>query len=239
MLKRFVMSGLLGISMVVMLMSEAKAQPYSYIGGQWKVNTYTHSMIFKVPGNVFNQNEVFFVSDTVWYDNEIICKTLGGNITFVPGIGHITLEGSVQVFLQSSCADRGQGGACSGEVVYFNSVAELENDPNLLLQCQDAVGDTTHTLTAQRCFLRFFNLENVHCRNKNDTPVEVRTKGVCTTATAETCTDPTNPSTCTVQNTQGVRYTYPNFNPPPLTLFNMALDDNCVACVLGTGPCTP
>jgi hypothetical protein len=96
-----------------------------------------------------------------------------------------------------------------------------------------------HRLTAQQCFLKFYGLENFHCRNKNDTPIEIRTKGVCTTATAETCTNPNNSSTCTEQLTQGVRYTLNTFDPPSGTLFNMALDDRCIACVNGSGPCTP
>src|SRR5262249_5080841 len=112
MLKRFMMMGLLSISMIVTLASEVKAQ-YSYLGGGWIFNTYSHVMRFKVPGSAITQNELVFASNVVMYDNQFICHNNGGNITFNPGIGQFTVEGSVQTFLQSPCTQKQSGAECT------------------------------------------------------------------------------------------------------------------------------
>src|ERR1044071_10078650 len=145
--------------------NDANAQ-YSYLGSGWSFNTYTHNMQFKVPGNVVNDGTLFFASDTVWYDNQVVCKNDGGNITFSPGIGLVSAGQSTAVNLQAQCTNRGSGGNCTQMVTYPNSVAELQSDPNLLAACNAAVGG--NNLTAQQCFLRFYGLEMFHCRNKND-----------------------------------------------------------------------
>jgi len=230
--KTIMLVGLLAMSTIAVFSNDAKAQ-YSYLGSGWKVNTYEHSMSFKVPGNVVNDGSLFFLSDAVWYDNEVVCKNKGGNITFSPGIGLVSTEGIANLGLQNGCVNRESGGECTASVLYPNSVAELESDATLLAACNAAVGETN--LTAQQCFLRFFGLENFHCRTRNDTPIQIRTKGVCTTATASTCEG----SSCTDQLTQGVRFTFPSFQQNPLEFFAVQLDNSCVACVNGTGPCTP
>jgi hypothetical protein len=233
--------GVLSISVAATFSSNANAQ-YSYLGSGWSFNTYTHNMQFKVPGNVVNDGTLVFVSDTVWYDNQVICKNKGGNISFSPGIGLISAGESASVNLRRQCTDRQSGGNCSQLVTYPNSVAEL-SDPELLAACRAAVGDDT--LNAQQCFLRFYDLDGFisgqpfHCRNTNDTPIEIRTKGLCTTATAATCTDPTHPDTCTGQASQGVKFTFPNFNPAPNASFIATVDDAslvCANCVNG-GSC--
>ena len=236
--KTIMLVGLLIMCTVAVFSTDARAQ-YSYLGSGWKFNTYEHSMSFKVPGNVVNDGSLFFFSDAVWYDNQVVCKNNGGNISFSPGIGLVSTEGTVNLGLQNGCVNRESGGECTASVSYPNSVAELQADTTLLAACNAAVGETN--LTAQQCFLRFYDFDGFisgktfHCRNKNDTPIEIRTKGVCTTATASTCEG----SSCTDQLTQGVRFTFPSFQQNPLDLFAVQLDNSCVACVNGTGPCTP
>ena len=243
MFKRLMIITLLAMSLIAMSRSEVKAQ-YDYIGSSWDVCawlasigyscSYHHSMKFKVPGNVVNQGTLFFLSDAVWYDNRVICKNKGGNISFSPGIGHISTQGFANLDLQTSCVNRGKGGECEATVIYATSVAELSDPANGTLDaCRAAVGN--NNLDAQQCFLKFYGLENFHCANKNDTPIEIQTKGVCTTATAATCTD----STCTEQDKQGVRFTFPSFDQQPGNSFAVQLDDRCVACVNGTGSCAP
>jgi hypothetical protein len=234
MVKRFLSIGLFSLACLGIVRTEARAQ-YEYLGSGWDfcaefgICSYHHSMRFKVPGT----SNIFFLSDAVWYDNLVVCKNKGGNITFNPGIGQITTEGTAQVSLRDPCLNRGKGGECTETVVYATSVAELQNDPILLMSCQAAVGDTT--LTAQQCFLRFYGLENFHCRNTNDTPIEVRTKGVCAVATAQTCSG----SSCTTEAQQGVRFTFPSFDQFPGDSFTAQDDASCVACVKGTGLCQP
>jgi hypothetical protein len=237
--RRLVLIGLVGISIVVMFRSEAKAQ-YNYLGGGWIVNTYNHAMTFGgVKGVDFKNFTILFESGTVWYDNALSC-CVGKNCKnepLSPGIGHFTLGGSVTPQLDALCKRQGK---CTGTVVYPSSVADLQNNANLLADCRDLVG--VPDASPQQCFnlLFFGTAEGGHCKNANDTVVRVITKGVCTTAIPKTCTDPTDLSTCTDQNDPvGVRYTFPSFDQPAGAQFDQVLDNTCIACVAGTGPCEP
>jgi hypothetical protein len=240
MFKRLMVIGLLSISLVVVLMSEAKAQ-YNYFGGGWNFCcSYSHTMTYTgVKGSDFNEFTILFVSNTVWYDNAQSCCVGKNcqNIPFEPGVGHVTLSGSVSPALNDLCEKRGK---CTGIVEYPNSVTDLETNQALLEDCQAVVG--VPNASPQLCFnLLFFGTpEGGHCRNKNDVVVDVRTKGVCTTATPYTCTDPDDFTTCTPENTPvGVRYTFPSFDQQQGDSFAQQRDDRCIACVAGTGPCTP
>jgi hypothetical protein len=220
----------------MMFQSEAKAQ-YNYFGGGWIFNTYTHRMTFTgVKGSDLKDPAiVFFVSDTVWYDNIASC-CVGKNCVNEP-ISHVTMSASVTPKLDALCERRGK---CTGEVKYPNSVADLENSPDLLEDCRAVVGDPD--ASPQLCFnLLFFDKpEGGHCRNKNDLVVAVRTKGVCTTVTPFTCTDAIKPDTCTQENDPvGVRYTFPSFNQKPGDSFVQERDDSCIACVNNQGQCNP
>ncbi len=139
-----VLVGLLAMSTVAVFSTDASAQ-YSYLGSGWKINTYEHSMSFKVPGSVVNNGSLFFFSDAVWYDNQVVCKNKGGNISFSPGIGLISTEGIANLGLQNGCVNRESGGECTATVLYPNSVAELESDATLLAACNAAVGETDLT----------------------------------------------------------------------------------------------
>ena len=142
-----VLVGLLAMSTVAAFSTDASAQ-YSYLGSGWKINTYEHSMSFKVPGSVVNNGSLFFLSDAVWYDNQVVCKNKGGNISFSPGIGLISTEGIANLGLQNGCVNRESGGECTATVLYPNSVAELESDATLLAACNAAVGETDLDSTA-------------------------------------------------------------------------------------------
>jgi hypothetical protein len=249
------MIAVLGMSIVLLFSSEAKAQ-YNYFGGGWDFCcSYRHTMTYAgVKGSDFKDSTIFFVSGTVWYDNAQSC-CVGNNCKnepLAPGIGHFTLGGSVTPALDALCAKRGK---CTGAVVYPSSVEDLEGDENkdLLDDCRAAVcanhpelGDCS-SLTPQLCFnwLFFESAAGGHCRNRNDTVVRVSTKGVCTTATPQTCvcTDPNDLSTCSgcvdQNNPVGVRYTFPSFDQKPGDSFAQQRDDRCIACVAGTGPCEP
>jgi hypothetical protein len=220
MFKRLVLVGILASSVVLMLNNESMAQ-YNYLGGGWWFGTYHNSITFTVPGNDQKNYTILFVSDTTWYDNLIVCKNKGGNITYSPGIGMVSKSGTVVPISNDECIKNGK---CTGEVDFPNQVSDFAN------------GGFGCTGDPQQCFLDFFSLNDFHCRNKNDTPVQVLTKGVCTIASAETC----DSSGCFAQADQGVRFSFNSFNPPPGALFNMVRDDTCIACVNGdTNSCTP
>jgi hypothetical protein len=246
MLKRLTFITLLGVSAIVMWRNEVQAQ-YNYGGGGWIVNTYNHQMTFTgVKGSDFKNFTILFLSKSVWYDNAVSC-CVGKNCNepLSPGIGHFTLGGSVTPLLDTFCKRQGK---CTGTVEYPSSVADLQNDPDLLADCQAAVCaqyNVCSSLTPQQCFnwLFFGTAENQHCRNQNDVVVRIFTKGVCTTATPETCTDltePIDPDTCTQQNDPvGVRYTFPSFDQPAGAQFTAVRDDTCIDCMDDPDSCKP
>jgi hypothetical protein len=235
MLKRIMLVSLVSICMLMIFRSESKAQ-YNYFGGGWEfcfldenfnfVCSYHHTMTFTgVKGSDFKTFEIFLLSKAVWYDNIKSC-CVGNNCKnepFNPGGGHVTTEGTVQLNLADDCSKQGK---CTGVVVYPNKVSEMP-----------AFGCTGDLL---QCFQDFLNLtvEDITCRNKNDRVVAIFTKGVCATATAQTC-DVDNPENCTDKREVGLRYTFPSFNQQPGDAFAQQRDDRCIACVDGTGQCEP